>query len=58
MAIETITSDFIRNENSASHYGVHLANYMNECNLTGEDLLSKFEKYNFLFFFNEKIQFF
>jgi hypothetical protein len=23
MAIETITSDFIRNENSASHYGVH-----------------------------------
>jgi len=38
MAIESITSDFIGNENSAPHYGIHLANYMNEFNLTGEDL--------------------
>jgi hypothetical protein len=30
MAIESITSDFIGNENSAPYYGVHLANYMNE----------------------------
>jgi hypothetical protein len=40
MAIESIPSDFIGNENSALYYGVHLANYMNEFNLTGEDLPS------------------
>ncbi|GES82167.1 zinc finger protein 862-like [Rhizophagus clarus] len=38
MAIETITSDFIGSENSAPHYGIHLANYMNEYSLTGENL--------------------
>ena len=38
MAIESITSDFIGNDNSTPHYGINLANYMNECNLTGEDL--------------------
>ena len=38
MAIESITSDFIGSDNSTPHYGIHLANYMNECNLTGEDL--------------------
>ena len=38
MAIKSITSSFIGNDNSIPHYGVHLANYMNECNLNGEDL--------------------
>ncbi|GBB92708.1 hypothetical protein RclHR1_20450002 [Rhizophagus clarus] len=38
MAIETIASDFIGSENSALHYGIHLANYMNEYSLTGKDL--------------------
>jgi hypothetical protein len=43
MAIETITSDFIGSGDSAPHYGVHLANYMNECDLTSEDLPSEFK---------------
>jgi len=38
MTIESITSDFIGNENSLPCYGIHLANYMNESNLSGEDL--------------------
>ena len=38
MTIESITSDFIGSENSLSCYGIHLANYMNEYNLSGEDL--------------------
>jgi hypothetical protein len=61
MAIESITSDFIGNDNSTPHYGVHLANYMNECNLTGEDLpskssliLFKYLKKNLFYFFLKK----
>jgi hypothetical protein len=41
MTIESITSDFIGNENSLPCYGIHLANYMNEYNLSSDDLPSK-----------------
>ena len=41
MTIESITSDFIRSENSSPCYGIHLANYMNEYNLSGDDLPGK-----------------
>ena len=41
IAVETITQDFIGNENSSPNYGIHLANYMDECNLCGDDLPSK-----------------
>src|SRR5206468_4561273 len=37
IAVETITQDFIGNENSSPNYGIHLANYMDECNLCGDD---------------------
>ena len=39
MTIESITSDFIGSKNFLSCYGIHLANYMNEYNLSGKDLL-------------------
>jgi len=41
MTIKSITSDFIGSENSLLCYGVHLANYMNEYNLSSDDLPSK-----------------
>jgi hypothetical protein len=54
MVIESITSDFIGSENSSPHYGFHLANYINECNLSGNDLPSKLNNYiinEILFYF-------
>src|SRR5204862_8281989 len=39
MTIESITSEFIRGENSLTYYGIHLANYMNVYNLSGKVLL-------------------
>jgi hypothetical protein len=55
MVIESITSDFIGSENSSPHYGFHLANYINECNLSGDDLPSKLF-INIHLFIKKKIQ--
>ncbi|CAG8771545.1 12257_t:CDS:1, partial [Funneliformis caledonium] len=38
MIIESIISDFIESENSLPHYDIHLANYINEYNLSSDDL--------------------
>ena len=40
MIIKSIISDFIRSKNSLPYYGVHLANYINEYNLSSNDLPS------------------